>query len=69
MVGIRKPVGRGVLWISRLKGELVMEGVASKLLAASLSIHFQSSLILSCMGENVGTLFFLEDADVLLASK
>ena len=69
MVGIQKPVGRGAHWISRLKGELVVKGVASELLAASLSSHFQSSLISSCMGENMGKLFFFEDADVLLASK
>ena len=68
MVGIRKPVGRGACWISRLKGELVVEGMASELLAAS-STCFRSSLISSCMGENVGTSFFLDDADALLASK
>ena len=37
MVGIQKPIGSGACWISRLKGELVVEGVASELLAASLS--------------------------------
>ena len=68
MVDIWKPVGRGACWISRLKGELVVEGVASKLLAASLSSRFQSSLISSCMGENVDTSFFFDYANVLLAS-
>ena len=69
MINIRKPVGSGACWISRLKGELVMEGVASELLAASLSNCFQSLLILSCMGENVGTSFFFDDTDVRLASR
>ena len=69
MVGMRKPVGRGARWISKLKGELVVEGVVSELLAASLSSRFRSSLISSCMGVNVGTSFFLDDADVLLASR
>ena len=69
MVGIRKPVGSGACYISKLKGELLVEGVASELLAANLSSHFLSSLILSCMGENVGTSFFLDDVDVLLASR
>ena len=69
MVGIQKPVGRGACWISRLKGELVMEGMALELLATSLSSRFQSSLISSRTGENAGTSFFLDDADVLLASK
>ena len=69
MVGIRKPVGSGACWISRLKGELVVEGVASELLAASLSNRFRSSLISSCMGENMGTSFFFDDADVRLASR
>ena len=69
MVGIRKPVGSGAYWISRLKGELVVKGVASKLLAASLSNRFRSSLISSCIGENVGTPFLFDDPDVRLASK
>ena len=69
MVGMRKHVGRGARWISRLKDELVMEGVVSELLVASLSSRFQSSLILSCIGVDVGTSFFLDDADVLLASR
>ena len=69
MVGIRKIAGRGAGWISRLKSELVVEGVASELLATSLSSLFLSSLFSSCMGENVGTLFFFDDVDVLLASK
>ena len=46
-----------------------MEGVTSELLAANLSSHFLSSLISSCTGENVGMLFFFDDADILLASK
>ena len=46
-----------------------MEGVVSELLAASLSSRFWSSLISSCMGENTGMLFFLDDVDVLLASR
>ena len=69
MVGMQKPVSRGACWISKLKGELVVEGVASKILAASLSRRFQSSLISSCTGENGSMLFFSDDADVLLASK
>ena len=68
MVDIRNPVGKGVCWISRLKGELVEESVASELLATNLSSLFLSSLISSCIGENVGTSFFFDDADVLLAS-
>ena len=40
MVGIRKPVGSGAFWIPRLKGELVVEGVAFELLATSLSTAF-----------------------------
>ena len=69
MVGIQKPINRGAYWISKLKGELVVEGVASELLAASLSSRFRSLLISSCMGENAGTSFFLYDAEVLLASR
>ena len=69
MVGIRKPMGKGACWISRLKGELVVEGVASELLAANLSSLFLSSLISSCTGENANTLFFFDDVDVLLASR
>ena len=69
MVSMHKPVGRGAYWISRLKGELVMEGVASKLLVGNLSSRFRSSLMSSCTGENTGTSFFLDDADILLASK
>ena len=69
MVGIRKPVGRGACWISRLKCELVVEGMASELLVANLSSRFLSLLISSCMGENVSTSFFFDDADVLLASR
>ena len=69
MASIGKPVGSGACWISRLKGKLVVEGVAFELLAASLSNHFQSSLISSCMEENVGTSFFFDDADVGLASR
>ena len=68
MVGIRNPVGKGTCWISRLKSELVVEGVASKLLATSLSSLFLSSLISSCTRENVDRSFFVEDADVHLAS-
>ena len=66
---MRKPAGRGAYWISKLKGELVVEGVVSELLAASLSSHFRSSLISLCMRENAGMPFFLDDADVLLASR
>ena len=69
IVGIQKLAGRGACWISRLKGELVVEGVASKLLAASLSSLFLSSLISLCLGENVGMPFFFYDVDVLLASR
>ena len=69
MVGIQKPIGKGACWISGLKSELAVEGMASELLAASLSSRFWSSLILSCMGENAGTSFFLDEANVLLASK
>ena len=69
MVGIRNLMGKDACWISRLKDELVDEGTASELLAANLSSLFLSSLISSCTGENVGTSFFLEDADVHLASK
>ena len=67
MVGIQKLAGRGASWISRLKGELIVEGVASELLDANLSSLFLSSLISSCTGENVGTMFFFYDAKVLLA--
>ena len=59
MVSIRKPVDSGACWISKLKGELVVEGVASELLAASLSSRFQRLLISSCIGENVGMSFSL----------
>ena len=69
VVVIRKLVGSGACWISRLKDELVVEGVASELLAASLSSRFLSLLISSCMEEIVGTSFFFDDADVRLASK
>ena len=69
MVGIQKPVGKGAYLISRLKGELVVEVVAFELLVANLSSRFLSSLISSCMRENVGTSFFFDDANVLLASK
>ena len=67
MVGIGNPVGKGACWISRLKGELVVEGVAFKLLVANLFSLFLSSLISSCTGENVGKSFFFDDANVLLA--
>ena len=69
MVGIQKHVGSGVCWIFRLKGELIVEGVAHELLAIILSNRFQCLLISSCMGENVVTLFFFDDADVCLVSK
>ena len=69
MVSIQKPVGNGACWISKLQGELVVEGVASELLAASLSNSFWSLLISSCMGENVGTSFFFDDTNVCLASR
>ena len=67
MVGMQKLMGRDACWISRLKSELVVEGVASELLAASFSSLFLSSLISSCMGENVGMLFFFDNFDVHLA--
>ena len=69
MVGIRNPAVKGAYWISRLKGKLVIEGVTSKLLDASLSSLFLSSLISSCTGENAGMSFFFEDADVRRASR
>ena len=69
MVGIWKLIGRGACWISRLKGKLVVEGMAFELLTASLSSHFRSLLISSCTGENASTSFFLDEADALLASK
>ena len=69
MVSIWKPVGSDACWISRLKDELFVEGVASELLTASLSNRFRSSLISSCMVENVGMSFFFDDADVCLASR
>ena len=69
MVGIQKLAGRGASWTSRLKGELVVEGVASELLAASLSSLIRSSLISSCMGENFCTSFFFDDVDNVLASR
>ena len=69
MVGIGNPAGRDTCWISRLKGKLVNAGVASELLAASLSSFFLSSLISSCTGENAGTSFVFKDADVRLASR
>ena len=69
MVDIRKLVGSGACWISRLKSELVVEGVASSLLAASLSNRFRSLLISSCVGENVGMLLLFDDTDVRLASR
>ena len=69
MVGIRNPVGKGACWISRLKGELVVEGVVSVLLAANLFNIFLSSLISSCIRENTGMSFFFDDTDIVLASK
>ena len=69
MVGIPNHVGKGACWISRLKSELVVKGVASELMAANLSNLFLSSFILSCIGENVGMSFFFDDANVLPASK
>ena len=62
-------MGRGACWISRLKDELVVDGVVFELLAASFSSHFQSSFISSSIGEKVGTPFFWDDVDVLLASR
>ena len=59
MVDIWKLMGRGAYWISRPKGEWVVEGIASELLGASLSSLFLSSFISSCMGENVGTSFLM----------
>ena len=69
MVDIRNPAGKDACWISRLKGELIMEGLTSELLAASLSSLFLSSLISSCTRENAATSFFFKDADVRLASR
>ena len=69
MVDMQNPVGKDACWISMLNGELVDEGVVSELLAATLSSLFLSSLISSCIGENSGTSFFFEDADVHLACK
>ena len=69
MVGIRNSTGKDACWISRLKGELVVNGVASELLAANLSSIFLSSLISSYTRENVGTSFFFDDADIRLASR
>ena len=69
MVGIQNPLGKGTCWISRLKDELVVEGVTSKLLAVSLLSLFLSSLISSCTRENAGRSFFFEDADVRLESR
>ena len=62
-------MGGGACWISRLKGELIVEGVAFELLVANLSSCFLSSLISSCMRENAGMSFFFDDADVFLASR
>ena len=62
-----KTCGQRCLLDLELKGELIVEGVASELLVANLSSHFLSSLISSGMGENVGTSFFFDDVDVLLA--
>ena len=62
-------MGRGAYRIFRLKGKLVVEGVASEFLVANLSSHFLSSLISLCMGKNVGMSFFFDNADVLLASR
>ena len=42
MVGMQNPVGKDACWISRLKGELVDEGVALELLAANLWSLFLS---------------------------
>ena len=55
--------------MSKLKGQLVVEGVVSDLLVANLSNLFLSSLISLCIGENAETSFLFDDADVLLASK
>ena len=52
-----------------LKGEVVVEGEVSELLVANLSSCFLSSLISSCTGDNVGTSFFFDDVDILLASR
>ena len=51
--------------MSMLKGKLVVEGVVSELLAFNLSNLFLSSLISSCIGENVGTSFLFDNADIL----
>ena len=40
MVGIRNPTSRDACWISRLKDELVVEGMASELLAANFLVFF-----------------------------
>ena len=40
MVDIRNPVGKGACSISRLNGELVVDGVAFELLGANLSSLF-----------------------------
>ena len=64
-----KTRGQRCLLDLQVEGELVVEGVASELLAANLSSRFLSLLISSCMGENVGKLFFFDDVDVLLASR
>ena len=69
MVGIQNSAGRDACWISRLKGEMAVEGVASELSAAIFSSHFLSPLISSCTGENADTSFFFKDADVHLPSR
>ena len=51
MVGILNPAGNSTRWISALKGEVVVDGVAAVFLVASFSSLFLSSLISSFMEE------------------
>ena len=70
MVGILNLIGNGACWISVLKGEVIVDGVASVFLAVSFSSLSLSSLISSFMGEKARRLFLLlEVVELRLASR
>ena len=51
MIGILNPTSNGAYWISALKGEVDVDGVASVFLEANFSSLALSSLISSFRGE------------------
>ena len=70
MVRIMNPTSNGAYWISALKGEVVVDGAASKFLAMSFLSLSLSSLISSFKREKARrSSLLLEVAELRLASK